>query len=114
MTVETINGPCAVCARAGRGVRVLLPPAFNADALEFCSLQCARLYMAARTEDLIVTPDERAAMEAGGKAGGQYLENIGKTDLRDLSKGEWARFLEFVVRGYTDDLRRQAAESVPF
>lgn len=42
--------------------------------------------------------DERAVLR-GGEVGGQYLDDIGKTDLADLSKEEWATFLTKVVGG---------------
>lgn len=52
------------------------------------------------------TPNEQAAMQAGGAQGGEYLESIGKTDLSTLDAGEWQTFVEAVVSGYCDHLRQ--------
>lgn len=56
------------------------------------------------------TPNERAAVIEGGKAGGEYLESIGKTDLVTLTQAEWDIFVEAVVTGYCDHLRALAAQ----
>jgi hypothetical protein len=51
------------------------------------------------------TPNEIAAMQAGGAQGGEYLESIGKTDLAALDQGEYQTFVEAVISGYCDHLR---------
>jgi len=56
------------------------------------------------------TPNERAAMTAGGVAGGEYLESIAKTDLVALTETEWDIFVEAIVTGYCDHLRGLAAQ----
>lgn len=55
-------------------------------------------------------PAESEAIEAGGKAAGGYLEQIGKSDLRDLTKDEWLTFL------HTFDAARSAVlrDAIPF
>lgn len=55
------------------------------------------------------TPNEAAAMIAGGRMGGEYLESIGKSDLATLTETEWDVFIEAVVTGYCDHLRELAA-----
>jgi len=55
------------------------------------------------------TPNEKAAMDHGGRMGGEYLESIGKTDLLSLTPEEWNTFIECVVTGYCDHLRDLAA-----
>jgi hypothetical protein len=35
-----------------------------------------------------------------GKAGGAYLESIGKTDLAKLTKEEWLNFLTLILEEY--------------
>jgi hypothetical protein len=70
------------------------------------------------------TPNEQAAMEAGGAAGGAYLEELGKSDLASLSPEEWRMLIEVIVTGYCDTLRELAdtdreklggmTEKVPF
>ncbi len=70
------------------------------------------------------TPNEQAAMAAGGDAAGAYLESLGQSDLARLSPAEWRQLIEIVVTGYCDTLRDLAgqdrgrleamAEGVPF
>ncbi len=55
------------------------------------------------------TPNELAAIEHGGRMGGEYLDSIAKTDLAAMSVDEWLVFLEVVVTGYCDSLRDLAA-----
>lgn len=56
------------------------------------------------------TPNETAAMIAGGRAGGEYLESLGRTDLTLLTELEWDTFVEVIVTGYCDHLRDLAAK----
>ena len=48
------------------------------------------------------TPNEQAAMAAGGDAAGAYLESLGRSDLATLSQPEWRQLIEIVVTGYCD------------
>ena len=54
------------------------------------------------------TPNEIAAMQAGGQLAGEYLESIGKSDLITLTTEEWSTLIEVVVTGYCDTLRELA------
>ena len=56
------------------------------------------------------TPNEQAALAAGGDAAGAYLEGLGKSDLAPLSQPEWRQLIEIVVTGYCDTLRELAAK----
>ena len=56
------------------------------------------------------TPNETAAMVEGGKAGGAYLDSLGRTHLTLLSEEEWDSFVEVIVTGYCDALREMAAK----
>ena len=56
------------------------------------------------------TPNETAAMVEGGKAGGEYLESLGRTELALLTEHEWDTFVEAIVTGYCDQLRELAAK----
>lgn len=51
------------------------------------------------------TPNEIAAMQAGGEAAGEYLESLDRSDLARLSREEWQTLIEVVVTGYCDALR---------
>ena len=50
----------------------------------------------------------------GGKVAGAYLEQLGRTDMAQLSRVEWAEFCERLTRGYLEALQRQADAQVPF
>ena len=56
------------------------------------------------------TPNEHAAMAAGGDAAGVYLESLGKSDLAALTTPEWRQLIEIVVSGYCDTLRELAVQ----
>lgn len=58
--------------------------------------------------------DERAAAIRGGKDAGQYLDRIGKSDLAALTAAEWEEFCATLFKGACDEMRRQAADFIPF
>lgn len=53
------------------------------------------------------------ALEVGGQAAGAYLEEIGKTDLAEMTPDEWHTFLERFVAARAEHLRRLAAAFAP-
>lgn len=55
------------------------------------------------------TPHEREAMDHGGSMGGEYLDELGKTDLAKLTPEEWATFVECICTGYVEKLAEIAA-----
>lgn len=64
---------------------------------------------------MIATTDlESAALAAGGDQAGQYLDEIGKTDLATLTGDEWGAFLAKVLEGYSTHMREAAAAAPPF
>jgi hypothetical protein len=111
--VQSPPYPCAVCSRASAGFAfsapgAQVPPAF------FCSMGCSEVWMVAHRKRIELTRDEAAAALAGGKAAGAYLDALGRTDLGQLSRIEWAEFCERLTRGYLEELQRQADAQVPF
>lgn len=48
------------------------------------------------------TDVEKKAMEEAGYVGGEYLEHIGKSDLRELSPEEYATLIEAICATYED------------
>lgn len=56
--------------------------------------------------------NEKLAMEYAGKMAGEYMAEIGKTDLKTFSKGEWMTLLK-VIYGNTC-ARVVHLEDVPF
>ena len=99
--------PCAVCRRASGYVAVTIEGRGSA---RFCSLECSEVWMKHRPQH----HDEAIAIAAGGDAAGAYLDSIGKSDLASLTPDEWATFCRTVFEATCADLRRQAAEWVPF
>jgi hypothetical protein len=57
---------------------------------------------------------EKQALEDGGNAGGEYLDEIGKTDLASLDEDEWGTFLGRVLVGYADSMREIVSREVPY
>lgn len=49
---------------------------------------------------------ERKCLLAAGDAAGEYLDAIGKTDLAELEKSEWERFLTTLVHSFGDQMRK--------
>jgi len=105
--------PCAVCNRASAGFAFSAPGPGAPPAL-FCSMHCSEVWMVAHRKGIELTRDEAAAALAGGKAAGAYLDELGRTDLGQLSRIEWAEFCERLTRGYFEALQRQADAQVPF
>lgn len=105
--------PCAVCNRAGAGFAFSAPGTRDAPAF-FCSMPCSEVWMVAHRRKIELTRDEAAAALAGGKVAGAWLDALGRTDLRQLSRVEWAEFCERLTRGYLEDLQSQADARVPF
>jgi hypothetical protein len=117
MTVErpfaAPSYPCAVCNRAGAGF-AFSAPRTQASTTFFCSMHCSEVWMVAHRRKIELTRDETTAALAGGKAAGAFLDQLGRTDMAQLSRVEWAEFCERLTRGYLDELQRQADAQVPF
>ena len=103
-------GLCAVCRREPRGfgwfdaVYRVSDPRRDASTRELCSMRCQDICHQRRGM-IDPTPNEIAAMQAGGRLAGEYLESIGKSDLALLSTEEWSTLIEVVVTGYCETLR---------
>jgi hypothetical protein len=107
-------GPCAVCRREARGYGwfdagfKVSDPRRDRTRRRLCSRTCQDICH--RRRGMIdPTPNEKAAMEAGGRAGGEYLEHLERSDLARLSEAEWRQLIEIIVTGYCDTLRELAA-----
>ena len=73
-------------------------------------MKCPGVIVNKHTDGAAWLPDEDAALIAGGKAGGAYLESIGKTDLTVLTKVEWDTFLRTIEAARSQALR----DAIPF
>lgn len=55
-----------------------------------------------------------ARRDAGEKAG-EFLDMLNKSDLADLTEGEWLEFLTKIIDGFGNSIRRQVTEdAAPF
>ncbi len=54
---------------------------------------------------------ERVAYLYGGKNGGEYLEEIQKFNLAELTKEEWLSFLECICKNYHLKLLESQSQS---
>ena len=59
-------------------------------------------------------PHETNALAAAGRAGGAYVESIGKTDLATWTEQEWATLIDVIVTSFQDFLREAYADDPPF
>lgn len=57
--------------------------------------------------------DSIATVKAGEEAG-EYLEEIGKFSLEDLSEVEWGEFCRRLVAGYRHALHETLRDEAPF
>ena len=97
---------CAVCrGHAGpRGYK----PSRHEGAIWFCDDErcqalAARAYGMAK--DKLEAYEQRAGMSAGDKAG-QFLDEINKTDLAELTREEWEEFIGRIIIGFQSEMRR--------
>lgn len=61
-----------------------------------------------------MTPETQHEIDSilyGGRMGGEYLDEIGKTDLATLTKAEWQTFLECVCLNYAV---KKASDYIPY
>lgn len=99
MSVSIIENHQCVCGRQPRG--------FSFDGRGACSAECSAI-MAYVSGGHPITIDEQAALWDAMKFAGEYLEEIGKFDLRDLTAVELLNFLQVLLRGFSQSLREQA------
>jgi hypothetical protein len=57
---------------------------------------------------------ESLAAGKGGEEGGQFLDQIGKTDLATLTEAEWFEFCRRIVAGYRKALVADLKGEAPF
>ena len=105
--------PCAVCNRASAGFAFSAPGAPEPPSF-FCSMRCSEVWMVAHRKGIELTRDEAASALAGGKVAGAFLEQLGRTDMAQLTREQWGAFCEQLARGYLEALQRQADAQVPF
>jgi hypothetical protein len=109
-----MSNPC-FCGRAPRGfawhdfTRAAWdrPPAVDA-----CSIAC--LDIISRRKGVKPTVEEERAVEQASAKVGEYLEQIGKTDLAAMTSEEWTGFLAHAFTTIAAEVRLIAYEDTPF
>lgn len=61
-----------------------------------------------------IKPDEATAAIIGGREGGAYLDQIGKTDLAVLTDVEWGIFCGKIFLATCAEIKRRADDEIPF
>ena len=61
-----------------------------------------------------LNPDELEAANAASERVGEYLEQIGKTDLASMTPDEWVGFIAHTYASVCDEVRNIWARDVPF
>lgn len=74
-----------------------------------CSIDCLNLIIDTRGKFVHTSKSEKAAIEIGGRAGGEHLDSIGKFSLDQLSAAEYYEYCSRVYVATCDELRRIAA-----
>lgn len=103
-TPDHIPTTCTLCGRRATGLGF---GSFKGDPKFVCNLCADVMSMVKQMTGTKLDLHELAAVERAGKRAGTYLERLGKTDLADLTKGEWGFFLREIIEGFGDELRRE-------
>lgn len=108
------NALCGVCRRLATGLAIMPRPR---DRPMWICDDPACIQTARNTYNMKQERFERLeslAAQRGGIAGGHYLDQIGKSDLRTLTAEEFAEFNRRVVGGYRKALAEELAAEAPF
>ncbi|MFO1147779.1 MAG: hypothetical protein U1E62_05315 [Alsobacter sp.] len=106
---------CFICGDPGAGLGFSPSDEFKVRPKWLCDDPLC-LGSARKAYDMSSSHRTAQALEArdkGGEAAGAYLEEIGKTDIGELTLEEWREFLDRFVRARADHLRRLAASFAP-
>jgi Family of unknown function (DUF6511) len=77
-----------------------------------CSMTCMDIIAAKEGKMDNPTKHEIGAMYDAAEKGGEFLNNLGKTDLATMTQDEWMQFVESVCTGYVDAIRSRTGLSV--
>jgi len=102
------TGLCAVCARREAGIGIQTHPKLrHSPFLWVCDdPDCLKIV----TETARMRQDEFDRVESlaavrGGDEAGQFLDQIGKSDMAKLTRAEWCEFCRRLVAGYRKALK---------
>lgn len=97
---------CAVCSDMAGRVGILAERG-GIEAVACRNAACVDII--ARTVRALPNPYNAAALAAGGRAGGEYLMSVGVTDVRTLTREQYAQFVFEIVAGWRATLAAEAA-----
>lgn len=117
MTLRHLDRVCGVCARPAIGLGIAKPNARRLqDLIWLCDdpecLEIGNRTMGMKQLDF-GRIDSLAADEAGA-AVETYCDQIGKTDLRELSEAEWRELKRTFIGSYRDALQTKLRFEAPF
>ena len=106
---------CAVCRRHAVWLGYAPPRQDRAPIIwlcddEYCHAGAATVY--GMPKDMLDAL-ELGAMLEGGAIAGEYLEELGTTDIAVLKPAEWREFLRRLLTGYERILRRKILNDEP-
>lgn len=98
-------GQCAVCRKAEQGAGYWLG---RGKAIWLCKrdVSMGDKVRTAQRRGVLATIERKALLAAGDKAG-QWLDDLGKTDLVTLDAVEWQGFLETFMEAYGVAMRTE-------
>jgi Family of unknown function (DUF6511) len=77
-----------------------------------CSMTCLDILAEKEGKMDNPTKHEIGAMYDAAEKGGEFLNNLGKTDLATMDRNEWMQFIDSVCTGYVDAIRSRTGLSV--
>jgi hypothetical protein len=103
---------CSACPREARGFGYD-PKLGGMDGKpgRACSMKCLNK-LKEKKGMIDATPNETEAVMHGGVMGGEYLDELGKTNLAALTAEEWKQFLFCIIGGYCEKIA--SYNDVPF
>lgn len=103
------------CGRQARGFawHPFEPEFHGRQRVQCCSMTCLDI-VTARSGDMSLNMDEKRAINAVSPRIGEYLDNLGKTDLATMTEAEWLGFLAHAYECVSDEVRSIWAREVPF
>lgn len=114
MITRFTDAVCGVCARSATGFGYA--PRTGQSILWVCDdpdcLQVAKDTYTMKQDQF--SRLESLAAGKGGEEGGQFLDDIGKTDLATLTPDEWHEFCRRLVAGYRKALVTGLKNEAPF
>lgn len=102
--------PCPICRKPARDVGLNRA---GESYVQLCSDACLQLYIRRGFTDM-TDASEKASAIKGGEAGGAYLDQIGKSDLGNMTRAEWEEFCTRLFQGACEHMRVIASDEIPF